>query len=130
MLKRSPPASFSRIAPRALLAAATLMGAAGVVFGALAAHGDSSDNLAVASSFLLFHAPAVLALAAVAPRSRLIHMAQIGLVLGTVLFSGTLALDAIAGVQLNPSPAPFGGLLMIASWLGATLTFLAVGSGD
>lgn len=126
MLKRSPPA-LATTAPRLLLAAASLMGAAGVALGALAAHGSSGGNLGVASSFLLFHAPAVLALAALAPRSRLILMAQIGLVLGTGLFSGTLALGAVAGVQLNPSPAPFGGFLMIASWLAATLKFLRVG---
>jgi uncharacterized membrane protein YgdD (TMEM256/DUF423 family) len=79
MLKRAPSVTLPRISARLVPATASLMGAAGVALGALAAHMDGGQNLAVASSFLLFHAPAILAIAALAPRSRPIFMAQVDL---------------------------------------------------
>jgi len=106
---------------RILIVAAGLMGSAGVVLAALAAHGDNAARLLPASSMLLFHAPAVIGAvllverALVAPRVGLI--AACGLVLGAVLFAATLTLHQFAGRPLFPMSAPTGGTVMILSWL-------------
>lgn len=107
---------------------AALMGAAGVALGAMAAHVASASNLSVASSFLLFHAPAILALEAAEGRSRLRTAGEVVMFLGSILFSGALALDALAALKINPSPAPFGGVLLIFGWLLIGAAFL-VGGG-
>ena len=124
MLKRSPPSRLAALAIRLPPVAASLMGAAGVALAAMAAHLPDAGNLALASSFLLFHAPAVLALAAFAPRSPAIRLAQAGLIAGPALFATALAVDVLAGIQMEPSPAPFGGALAIAAWLLAAGAFL------
>lgn len=113
-----------RIFGRLVLAAAALMGAAGVALGAAAAHLPAAGNLSIASSFLLFHAPAVLAIRALPYRSRLLGWASWSLLLGAVLFAGTLALDRLAGLKISPSPAPLGGSLLILGWCVAALGFL------
>ena len=79
---------------RLLIFVAGLMGSAGVVLAAMAAHGDNATRLLPASSMLLFHAPAVIGAvllidrALVAPRVALV--AACGLAAGAVLFAGTL----------------------------------------
>lgn len=115
-------------ASRTMCLGAALMGAAGVALGAVAAHVASASNLSVASSFLLFHAPAILALEAVEGRSRLRTAGEVAMFLGSILFSGALALDAFAALKINPSPAPFGGVLLIFGWLLIGAAFL-VGGG-
>ena len=125
MLKRSPPSPLAPLAVRLPPAAAALMGAAGVALAAVAAHLEGAADLALAANFLLFHAPAVLALSAIAPRGGLIRLAQTGLIVGSLLFSGTLALDVLAGIQISPSPAPLGGGLTIMAWLLAAFAILA-----
>jgi uncharacterized membrane protein YgdD (TMEM256/DUF423 family) len=106
---------------RLLIFVAGLMGSAGVVLAAMAAHGDNATRLLPASSMLLFHAPAVIGAvllidrALVAPRVALV--AACGLAAGAVLFAGTLTLHQFAGRPLFPMSAPTGGTLMILSWL-------------
>lgn len=103
------------------IALAAVMGAAGVALAALAAHGGDPSRLGPASSMLLFHAPAVLAALALAERGT-IHpiaggIAIAGLLTGTVLFSGDLALRHFAGHALFPMAAPAGGTVLIVSWM-------------
>lgn len=111
--------------PRALLALAALAGACGVALGAVAAHAVADPRLTIASSFLLFHAPAILALGALRTGGRLILAAQACLLVGVVLFSATLALDVLLGIRMSPSPAPLGGTLMIVGWLIAAAGLLS-----
>jgi uncharacterized membrane protein YgdD (TMEM256/DUF423 family) len=106
------------------MAFAALLGAAGVGLGAVSAHLVGSGQLAVASSFLLFHAPVIVVLGAPPRRSRLLKFAQLALLIGAVLFSGTLTFDSLLGWQLSPSPAPLGGVLLILGWLLAAAAFL------
>lgn len=101
-----------------------------MALGALSAHVPGAANLSVASSFLLFHAVAVLALGSASLSSRLITAAKLLLLAGAALFSGTLALDNLAGIKIRPSPAPFGGSLLILGWLVAALSFLVRGHED
>jgi len=93
---------------RILIILAGVMGADGVI-------------LAAASSMLLFHATAVLAVAALAERG-VIHAligigSAFGFVIAAALFAGDLTLRQYAGHGLFPMAAPSGGTLLIVSWL-------------
>ncbi|MGQ7790859.1 DUF423 domain-containing protein [Faunimonas sp. B44] len=115
------------LADRILLAAAALCGGTGVAFGAAASHLTGGGNLAIASEFLLVHAAAVLALGALPGRAGAIRLAQAMLIVGVVVFAGTLALGGLLDVRFSPSPAPWGGTLMILGWLAAAAAVLLPG---
>ena len=106
---------------RILVILAAIMGADGVILAAVAAHQADATRLMPASSMLLFHASAVLAVAAlvergiVAPKGGLI--AGFGFVIASALFAGDLSLRHFAGHALFPMAAPTGGTLLIVSWL-------------
>jgi len=114
---------------RVLLVLASLMGGAGVVLAALAAHAADAARLTPASAMLLFHAPVIFAAVLLAERGlvwrRVALVAAAGFVLGAVLFAGDLALRQFAGHSLFPMAAPTGGTLMILSWLTLALAALA-----
>lgn len=114
---------------RALGLAAGLAGALGVAAAAAAVHGGSAPNLETAARFLLFHAPALLALCAGLSLGVLSpplgRAAGAALVIGLALFSGDLALRALHGVALFPMAAPSGGLLLIAGWVLVGVASLA-----
>jgi uncharacterized membrane protein YgdD (TMEM256/DUF423 family) len=100
---------------------AGLMGAAGIVLGAAAAHLPDATRLASASMMLLFHAPAILSIPLLSDRGltqrHLAALATIALGLGAALFAGDLAARQYLGHGLFPMAAPSGGTLMIAGWL-------------
>ena len=111
------------------LAAAGINGTMGVALGAWAAHGlegrlppAALEWIRTGASYQLWHAAALLGLAALATRysSRLIVAAGIGLGLGAFLFGGSLYLYAWTGQGWLALVTPVGGALMIAGWL-ATL---------
>lgn len=104
----------------ALIVAGGLCGALGVVLAALGAHHPAGGNLGTAANFLMVHAPAFLALAAllrlnILPR-RLVAAVAAVLGAGLALFCGDLALRAFTGARMFPGAAPAGGFLMIAGW--------------
>ncbi len=106
---------------RILVILAGIMGADGVVLAAASAHQPDAVRLASASSMLLFHATAVLAVAALIERS-IVHariglVAAFGFVIAAALFAGDLTLRQYAGHSLFPMAAPTGGTLLIVSWL-------------
>jgi len=106
---------------RVLIVLAAIMGADGVILAAASAHQADASRLGAASSMLLFHACAVLAVVALAERA-LVHArvglaAAIGFVVAAALFAGDLTLRQYAGHGLFPMAAPTGGTLLIASWL-------------
>jgi uncharacterized membrane protein YgdD (TMEM256/DUF423 family) len=106
---------------RILVILAGVMGADGVILAAAAAHQPGAARLASASSMLLFHATAVLAVAALVERG-VIHVrigtaAAFGFVIASALFAGDLVLRQYAGHSLFPMAAPIGGTLLIVSWL-------------
>jgi uncharacterized membrane protein YgdD (TMEM256/DUF423 family) len=111
------PSRFSRT----LILLAGLMGAGGVTLAAAAAHLPDASRLAAASSMLLFHAPAVLALVALAERGtvnvQIATAAGCGFVIAATLFAADLTLRQYAGHALFPMAAPTGGTLLILSWL-------------
>jgi uncharacterized membrane protein YgdD (TMEM256/DUF423 family) len=106
---------------RVLIILAGILGADGVILAAASAHQPDAARLASASSMLLFHATAVLAVVALTERG-VIHVrigiaAAWGFVVAAALFAGDLTLRQYAGHSLFPFAAPTGGTLLIVSWL-------------
>jgi uncharacterized membrane protein YgdD (TMEM256/DUF423 family) len=106
---------------RILVILAGVMGVDGVILAAAAAHQPDATRLASASSMLLFHATAVLAVVALTERG-IIHVrigiaAAFGFIVAAALFAGDLTLRQYAGHSLFPMAAPTGGTLLIVSWM-------------
>jgi uncharacterized membrane protein YgdD (TMEM256/DUF423 family) len=106
---------------RILIILAGIMGADGVILAAASAHQPDAMRLASASSMLLFHATAMLAVVALAERG-VIHLrigiaAATGFFIAAALFAGDLTMRQYAGHSLFPMAAPTGGTLLIVSWL-------------
>jgi uncharacterized membrane protein YgdD (TMEM256/DUF423 family) len=105
---------------RVLIVLASLSGLLGVGLSAAAAH-IAGGNLTTAAQFLLFHAPALLALVALtavgAVNPMLAQVAGYVLVLGLTLFCGDLSRRAFSGVALFPKAAPTGGILLMVGWI-------------
>lgn len=104
--------------PSLLAFAGALFAAFGVALGAYAAHGvadaHAQSNLQTASLYAFGHGIALAALAAGTSRS----LGRAGLYLllmGTLLFSGSLALAALA--QISTRLAPVGGIGLMLGWL-------------
>ena len=106
---------------RILVILAGVMGADGVILAAASAHQPDATRLASASSVLLFHATAVLAVVALTERgvihARIGVAAAFGFVIAAALFAGDLTLRQYAGHSLFQMAAPTGGTLLIVSWL-------------
>ncbi len=112
-----------------LLVIAALMGAAGIVLAAAGAHALPGAGLDTAASMLLFHAAAALGATALVHQAlvwRPLGFAVIGAwAIGAVLFSGDIALRALAGHRLFPMAAPAGGMVLIFGWLVLAVAALA-----
>lgn len=111
-----------------ILAAAGINGAMGVALGAWAAHGlegrlppAAIEWIRTGASYQLWHAAALLGLAALAARhaTRLIGVAAIGFGLGAMLFGGSLYFYAWTEQAAFAMVTPVGGALMIGGWLAA-----------
>jgi uncharacterized membrane protein YgdD (TMEM256/DUF423 family) len=113
-----------------LLVLASLMGAAGVVLAAAAAHAAPGAGLDSAAYLLLFHAVAVLGAAALVqqgllwPPAALVAMAAY--MLGGALFAGDVSMRAFAGHRLFPMAAPTGGTVLIIAWLVLALAAFVI----
>lgn len=101
-----------------LAAVGAVLAALAIGASAYAAHGiadaHARGNLQTASVYAFAHGVALLVLRQ-APASRLRWLALVGLLLGTLLFAGSLAGGALLGWPTRL--APFGGTLLMASWL-------------
>jgi uncharacterized membrane protein YgdD (TMEM256/DUF423 family) len=105
---------------RALAGVGALCGILGVALSALAAHSPAAAQLDTAARFLLVHAPALMAIAALANghvlRSGLARVGGLLLAMGLALFCGDLTRRALEGVRLAPYAAPVGGFTLMAGW--------------
>ncbi|MGY1425377.1 DUF423 domain-containing protein [Lysobacter sp. A289] len=114
-----PTADPTRVARplRALAALGAVLAATSVALFAYAAHSAEPEVQASLHSAALFAFGHGIALAALAPiaRRRLAAIALGMLLLGTLLFSGSLA--SAHGFGTPTSLAPLGGGLMILAWL-------------
>lgn len=108
---RSPPAARVLGACGAVLAAFAVAASA---YAAHAAQGLDQQRLHSAALFAFGHGIALAALAPRRPRA-LRTLALFALLLGTLLFSGSLAAAVFAGASTRF--APIGGGLMILAWL-------------
>ena len=105
--------------PRLAVALAALLAAGAVAMGAFAAHGLAADRRAAdlvetAARLQMWHALALLALAALrlaAPLAQLFWLA------GTVLFCGALYALGLGAPGWIAMAAPLGGAAFIAGWL-------------
>jgi uncharacterized membrane protein YgdD (TMEM256/DUF423 family) len=101
-----------------LAAGGAVLAALAIALSAFAAHGiadaHARGNLQTASLYAFAHGVALAVLAPAASR-RLRVLALLGLLLGTLLFAGSLAGGALLGWPTRL--APFGGMLLMASWL-------------
>jgi|SRR5215217_5093809 len=111
---------MDRIKP-ALLVAAGLLGACGVMTAAMASHGEDARNLAAISAMALAHAPALLAVA-LAGRGRIISAAALVMAMGCIVFVADLAARQWLGSALFPGAAPLGGGALILGWIGVALS--------
>ncbi|MBM6596222.1 DUF423 domain-containing protein [Microvirga pudoricolor] len=116
------------MAERLLIVLAALAGLLGVALSAAAAHVTGGGSLQTAAQFLLFHAPALLALVALgrsgAVSPKLARLAGYVLVVGLVLFCGDLTRRALAGEALAPMAAPTGGVMLMIGWVLAGVSAL------
>ena len=105
-------------AGRGLAAMGAVLAALAIGLSAYAAHGvadaQTRGNLQTASLYAFAHG-AVLLLLVQAPARRLRWLALAGLLLGTLLFAGSLAAGALLGWPTRL--APLGGTVLMASWL-------------
>lgn len=108
---------------RGWLVVAGLSGAIGAAMGAAAAHllGEAPGRallIGTAQQYQLWHALALglVALVGWQGGSRTLAFAAWSFLLGTLLFSGGLYLQALAGRSLGPL-LPVGGSLLILGWL-------------
>lgn len=113
------------------VAAAGFHGAMAVAFGAWSAHGaaavltpEAVDWVKTGSSYQLWHAVALLGVAALAAHRpaahrpvRLVTISGLAFALGALLFSGSLYLLAWDGPHWLVYLTPVGGLLLILGWL-------------
>jgi len=113
----SRPSPATDVRARWLGAAGAVLAAATVALSAYAthaAHGNARNFLYIAAVLGFGHG---IALAALAPRAdgRLHFIALCGLLLGAVLFSGSLTLRYVFEVPVRL--APIGASVLILSWL-------------
>ena len=111
------------------LVIAGIFGASGIALAAAGAHSAPGAGLDSAANILLFHALAILGGAALLLQGMLSR--QLALValaawaLGTILFSGDIALRFFVGHRLFPMAAPSGGIILILAWLVLAAAALA-----
>ena len=99
-----------------------------VILAALGSHfidkGEYQSLWDIASNIHLFNAAALIGLAALLSQieSAVLKWGAWLIILGTVLFSGSIYLHVITGYSL-PGLTPLGGFLMMVGWLRVVLTF-------
>lgn len=122
------------------LLAGAVLGGIGVAAGSFGAHGlkdmlqasGQAANWETAVRYCLFHALALLivAVAAALPQTSgcrgTLAAAGLCFFVGTLVFSGFLAVLAVTGVRILGAIVPIGGVLMLVGWAClAAVGFLA-----
>jgi uncharacterized membrane protein YgdD (TMEM256/DUF423 family) len=112
---------------RLFLTCAALAGAVAVVLGAFGAHALKAwltpDMLAIYQTAVQYHFWHALALGLIGllalhlPASGALRTAGWLMVVGLVVFSGSLYALALTGIRMLGAVTPFGGLAFIAAWL-------------
>jgi len=126
---------MTRAARRLLIAGALLVALATLV-GALGAHVlkprlpvDRYEVLQTAVQYQFFHALGLLAIGLIAEYrpGRLIHAAGTLVLVGVLLFSGSLYAILAGAPSMVGAVTPLGGLCLIAGWLAAAYAIVRMG---
>jgi uncharacterized membrane protein YgdD (TMEM256/DUF423 family) len=113
---------------RPLLASGAFLMALATIIGALGTHSlrthlppDRYEVLQTAVHYQFFHSLGLLAIGLIADRQpgRVIHLAGWLVVVGVVLFSGSLYALVAGAPKLVGVATPVGGLCLIVGWLAA-----------
>ena len=116
--------SLPRVWPMVFTACSGVLGGAGVIVAAAGTHLAGGDLARIAADFLMIHAAVILAASVLAALRQgtdvLLGWALGFLTVGSVLFSGELALASLAGLRPIPLAAPVGGSCLILGWLALT----------
>lgn len=114
------------------LTTAGVLGASGVILGALGAHAlkpllsiQQLESYEIAVRFQMYHALAILILGLIINfrQSKLLKYAFVSFLTGTILFSGSIYLLSLKGLLDMPflrilgPVTPFGGIFLIAGWI-------------
>ena len=108
---------------------AVLLSLSAIVLAALGSHAIAMNGLQnswhTASTTHMFNAAGLLGLAALLAnfKSRLLSAGTWLVVLGTIIFCGSIYLHVITGHTIS-GVTPLGGMVMMAGWLVAALAFL------
>ena len=112
---------------RLFLALAAFLAALAVVFGAFGAHGLkaklSPEMLAVFQTAVQYHMWHALGLGLVAlaalhwPQLNGLRWAGLLMIVGIILFSGSLYALALTNIKMLGAITPFGGLAFIVAWI-------------
>ena len=120
-----PPEYAGRVAASTWAVAGGVLGLLGVVMGAAGAHAlegriaaESLDTIETAVRFQMYHAIALVALGGLGRvwRTRVVMLSGALLLLGTVVFCGSLYLLALLDIGVSGAVAPVGGLSLMAGW--------------
>ncbi len=106
------------------LAAGLFFGATGIILGAIGSHalkGYPEEMLKffqIGNKYQVYHALFLLILGLLERRypGRLMNLSIFGTIAGTVLFSGSLYLLALANIKISMI-TPIGGMLLISAWI-------------
>lgn len=112
-------------------------GALAVVMAAVGAHGATLAErpahwFASANDIHVWHAIVLVGVAALVRRSRgpsalMLNVAGTLFATGTVLFAGTLYIQALTGTAPLPMAAPAGGIALVLGWLALAAAALPRG---
>ena len=129
MAEPVPPA----VAARGIICLAAGLGATGMALGAFGAHAlrarishEMLEIYRTGTLYHLFHAVALLGVAALSPRLRRPWLTAGLFGAGVAIFSGSLYLLAVTGVRTWGAVTPFGGVALIAGWLSMLLGVFGV----
>lgn len=105
---------------------AVFLGFSGVALGAFGAHGLEStleangrvDTFETAARYHMYHALAMIGIAWLSTQYAGLWIKRAGyfITLGTIIFSGSLYILAIADLGFMGAIAPIGGILLLAGW--------------
>jgi len=106
------------------LIAGLFFGATGIILGAVGSHAlkgypaEALKSFQIGTKYQIYHALFLLILGLLERRypERLMSLSIFGTIAGTVLFSGSLYLLALANIKISMI-TPIGGMLLISAWI-------------